>query len=154
MDYRCRCPCEELFCADPARFPLADEQEQVMMVAEVGTVAAMLDGTISPQKVDLLTTTLRLLPGWSGMTDSEVSMMLARTGARTEQGRRWLCEVTHRIRLTALRRVAFRMAAMFCAWDGVLSEREQEYLYALACSFDFSEPETAELFEQATGWAP
>ena len=123
------------------------------MVAEVGLVAAMLDGTISPLKVDALATAFRLLPGMSKLSDSEVTMLIAQAGARTQGGQDWLCEVAHRIRTTALRRVAFRMAAMFCAWDGVLEQREQEYLYALACAFNFADNVTASLFEQATGWS-
>lgn len=152
MASRCQCPCNELRCVDPASFGDASEQEQVLLVAELGLVAATLDGSIGPSKTDALATALRLLPGMRGLTDSEINMIIARTGVRSQDGQRWLCETTNSIRSSPLRRLAFRMASLFSIWGGELGDPQQDYLLALACAFNFSDDEAARLFSRATGW--
>lgn len=122
------------------------------MVAEVGLVAAMLDGRIGQQKMAALATAIRLLPGLSRLSESELNLLIARTGARTQKGLDWLCEVAHRIRSQALKRVAFRLAALMCVWSGTLDARQQEFLITLASGFGFSDAAAAALFTAATGW--
>jgi hypothetical protein len=58
--------------------------------------------------------------------------------------------VVHGLTNPALRRVALRMAALFCSWDGEIDDREQGYLDFLAKTFGLSAEEAAELFAQAT----
>jgi len=64
-----------------------------------------------------------------------------------------MCEIAHRLTNPGLRRVAFRMAAMFCAWDGVIEDEEQGYLDFLARAFGLDEAEASRLFAEATGHA-
>lgn len=152
VSYRCRCPCTELHCADPSCRKAVSEQEQIVLVAEIGLVAAALDAHQLTDKATAVATALRLLPGMSGLSDSELNLIMARAGARSQDGQRWLCDTTNSIRIPALRRLAFRMAAMFAAWQGALARPAQEYLSALATAFNFSDAEAASLFAQATGW--
>ena len=152
MPYRCNCPCAEMHCADPGSLPVASEEEQVLMVAEIGLVAAALGGAPGADQADAIATAIRLLPGMGQLTESQINAIMAQAGVRTQHGRRWLCEATNGIRSPALRRLAFRMASMFSAWHGDLGERQQEYLSAIAAAFNFSEGEAAKLFSQATGW--
>jgi len=144
----CRCP--DLLCADPDRVLPTTNEEQVLLVAEVGLVASLLDGQLPEPKAQGVVTAIRLLPGLRGLGEEQVNMLLARAGQRTEGHRQWLCDVACGLTNPALRRVAFRMAAMFCAWDGVLDDREQGYLDFLAQAFGLSAGEAAELFAQAT----
>jgi hypothetical protein len=130
---------------------VATEQEQVVMVAEIGLVAAALDEQRLTEKATVVATAMRMLPGMRKLSDSEINMLMARVGARSQDGQRWLCETTNGIRIPALRRVAFRMAAMLSAWQGELGTTAQEYLSAVATAFNFTDAEAAELFNQATG---
>ena len=152
VSYRCRCPCPELKCADPDCRSIVSEREQVVLVAEIGLVAAALDEQQLTEKATVVANAMRLLPGMSKLSDSELNVLLARVGARSQDGQRWLCEATNGIRVPALRRLAFRMAAMFAAWQGKLEEPAQEYLSAVATAFNFSDAEAERLFSQATGW--
>jgi hypothetical protein len=43
------------------------------------------------------------------------------------------------------------MASLFCAWDGVIDDKEQGYLNFLAKAFGFSVTEADRLFAEATG---
>lgn len=123
-----------------------------MLVAELGLVAAALDAAQLPDKATAVATAMRMLPGMGALSDSEIHMIMARAGARSQEGERWLCETTNGIRVPALRRLAFRMAAMFSAWRGDLGKPAQEYLTAIAAAFNFTDDEAARLFSQATGW--
>lgn len=123
-----------------------------MLVAEIGLVAAALEEEQLTDKAIAVSTAMRLLPGMSELSDSQLNLLMARAGARSERGERWLCETTRAIRVPALRRLAFRMAAMFCAWHGDLATAGQEYLSAIATAFNFSDDEAERLFSQATGW--
>jgi tellurite resistance protein len=143
--------CPDLGSADFEHALPASDEEQVMMVVEVGLVAALLDGKIPPQESEALVTAIRLLPGLRGLTDEQVNLLLTRAGERTRGGDAWLCEVAHRLINPGLRRVAFRMASMFCSWDGVITEPEQGYLDFLAKAFGFSPELAHQLFAQATG---
>ncbi len=143
--------CPDLRCADPDGYLPATEEEQVMLVVEVGLVAALIDRKITREKSDALATAIRLLPGMRRLTDEEVNLLLTRAGRRTSGNEAWMCEVMHRLTHPGLRRVAFRMAAMFCAWDGVIEDEEQGYLDFLARSFQLSQEEASRLFAEATG---
>ena len=121
------------------------------MVVEVGLVAALLDNQVPREELDALVKAIRLLPGMRDLSDQEVNGLIARAGARTGRGDPWLCEVRYGLKNPALRRVAFRMAAMFCAWDGVIDDKEQGYLNWLAKTFEFTDQETTQLFSEATG---
>jgi hypothetical protein len=130
------------------------EQEQVVLVAEIGLVAAALDDQQLTEKATMVAEAMRLLPGMSQLSDSELNVIMARVGARSQDGQRWLCEATNGIRVPALRRLAFRMASMFAAWRGDLAKPAQEYLSAVATAFNFTDAEAERLFSQATGWEP
>ena len=121
------------------------------MVVEVGLVAALLDDAIPQAESEALVTAIKLLPGLRDLSDEQVNLVLSRAGARTQQGDAWLCEVGNRLTNPGLRRVAFRMASMFCAWDGVIDDKEQGYLNYLAKAFEFSPTEADSLFAEATG---
>ncbi len=121
------------------------------MVVEVGLVAAMLDDAIPSAESQALVTAIRLLPGLGNLSEEQVNLVLSRAGQRTQQGDAWLCEVAGRLTHSGLRRVAFRMASMFCAWDGVIDDKEQGYLNFLAKSFDLSSEQADALFAEATG---
>lgn len=123
----------------------------MLLVVEVGLVAAMLDHRLPKSESDALVTAIRLLPGMRDLSEDQINLLLTRAGDRTRHGDSWLCEVARGLTNQALRRVAFRMAAMFCAWDGVIDEHEQGYLNWLAKAFGLSGDEAHELFEQATG---
>lgn len=142
-----------LRCADPDRVLPATEEEQVVLVVEVGLVAALLDRKINREKTEALGTAIRLLPGLKAITDDHVNLLLARAGQRTTQSEAWMCEIAHRLTHPGLRRVAFRMAAMFCAWDGVIDDQEQGYLDFLARAFSLDPEEASKLFAEATGHA-
>jgi tellurite resistance protein len=145
------CGCPDLRSADPEHQLPASDEEQVLMVVEVGLVAAMLDDAIPDSESSALVTAIRLLPGLRNLSDEEVNLVLSRAGTRTREGDSWLCEVSRRLTNPGLRRVAFRMASMFCAWDGVIDDKEQGYLNFLAKVFEFSPGEADALFAQATG---
>lgn len=121
------------------------------MVVEVGLVAALLDDQVPKEELATLVKAIRLLPGMRDLTDEDVNAVLARAGDRTRKGDAWLCEVRHGLTHPSLRRVAFRLAALFCAWDGVIDDKEQGYLNWLAGTFEFSDEETTSLFAEATG---
>jgi hypothetical protein len=121
------------------------------MVVEVGLVAAMLDHAIPETESTALVAAIRLLPGLRDLSDEQVNLLLSRAGARTREGDAWLCGIACRLTNPGLRRVAFRMASMFCAWDGIINDEEQGYLNFLAKAFDFSVEEADVLFAQATG---
>lgn len=121
-----------------------------MMVVEVGLVAAMLDDAVPASESEALVTAIRLLPGMRKLTDEHVNLLLSRAGERTGRGDEWLCEVASRLTNPALRRVAFRMASMFCAWDGVIDDKEQGYLNFLAKAFGLTPDEADALFAEAT----
>ena len=121
------------------------------LVAEVGLVAALLDKKISREKTDALVTAIRLLPGLKTLTEEQVNVLLANAGHRTGTGETWMCEIAHRLTIPGLRRVAFRMAAMFCSWDGIIDDDEQGYLDFLARAFAFSPDQASLLFAEATG---
>lgn len=121
------------------------------MVVEVGLVAALLDDQVPKEELATLVKAIRMLPGMRDLTDDDVNALLARAGDRTRKGDAWLCEVRRGLTLPTLRRVAFRLAALFCAWDGVIDDKEQGYLNWLAKTFEFSDEETASLFAEATG---
>lgn len=121
------------------------------MVVEVGLVAALLDGQMPEDKQQALVTAMRLLPGLRDIADEDVIHLLARAGESTRRGDEWLCEVFGGLKNPALRRVAFRLAALFCAYDGVIDDKEQGYLNWLSHAFEFSDVETAQLFAEATG---
>ncbi len=142
-----------LRCADPDGVLPATEEEQVVLVVEVGLVAALLDRKISRDKTEALATSIRLLPGMRRITDEQVNLLLARAGQRTSRSDAWMCEVAHRLTHPGLRRVAFRMAAMFCAWDGIIDDEEQGYLDFLARAFGLDAQEASKLFSEATGHA-
>lgn len=144
--------CPDLRCADPEGFLPATEEEQVVLVVEVGLVAALLDRKISKEKTEALATAIRLLPGMRRITDDHVNLLLARAGERS-QTETWMCEIAYRLTHSGLRRVAFRMAAMFCAWDGVIEDQEQGYLDFLARAFGLNPQEASRLFSEATGHA-
>jgi len=129
----------------------ASDEEQVLMVVEVGLVAAMLDDSLPRAESEALVTAIRLLPGLRDLSEEQVNLVLTRAGARTQHGDAWLCEVSHRLTNPGLRRVAFRMASMFCSWDGVIDDKEQGYLNFLAKAFGFSVREADALFAEATG---
>ncbi len=120
------------------------------MVVEVGLVAAMLDGRIPEGESEALVTAIRLLPGLRELSEGEINLMLVQAGERTQRGDAWLCEVARGLVHPALRRVAFRMAAMFCAWDGVIEDKEQAFLNWLTRTFGFSDDEAMVMFAQAT----
>ena len=122
-----------------------------MMVVEVGLVAAMLDDAIPHAESEALVTSIRLLPGLRNLSDEQVNLILTRAGERTRHGDLWLCEVAKRLTNPGLRRVAFRMASMFCAWSGVINDKEQGYLNFLAKAFGFSASDADALFAEATG---
>jgi len=121
------------------------------MVLEVGLVAALLDGQMPEDKQQALVTAMRLLPGLRDLAEEDVIRLLARAGESTHRGDAWLCEVFGGLRNPALRRVAFRLAALFCAYDGVIDDKEQGYLNWLSHAFEFTDDETAQLFAEATG---
>jgi tellurite resistance protein len=121
------------------------------MVVEVGLVAALLDDQVPKGELDALVKAIRLLPGLREISDDDVNGLIARAGDRTRRGDPWLCEVRYGLTHPALRRVAFRLAALFCAWDGVIDDKEQGYLNWLARTFEFSDEETTRLFMEATG---
>ncbi len=153
MSLPCRCPCDELRCADPARFRAASEAEQVGLVAEIGCVALALGGESSPRRARLLQRALRLLPGMGQLTEPALDRLLSRAAAHSAEGGVWLCEATHRIRSPALKRVAFRLAVLLCAAEeGAPNAMQEELLLALACGFGFNERETTELVVRAAGW--
>lgn len=149
MTSPCRCP--DLRCADPEHVLPATDEEQVLMVVEVGLVAAMMDNAIPESESTALVTAIRMLPGMRNLSDSDVNLVLSRAGTRAQEGDIWLCDVSRRLTHPGLRRVAFRMASMFCAWDGVIDDKEQGYLNFLATVFEFSPAEADALFAQATG---
>lgn len=121
------------------------------MVVEVGLVAALLDDSIPEAESAALATAIRLLPGLRQISDEQLNLLLSRAGLRTREGDAWLCEVSRRLTNPGLQRVAFRMASMFCAWDGVIDDKEQGYLNFLAKAFGFSVAEADTLFAEATG---
>lgn len=121
------------------------------MVVEVGLVAAMLDDAIPRGESEALVTAIRLLPGLRTLSDEQINLILTRAGQRTQQGDAWLCEVSQRLTHPGLRRVAFRMASMFCAWDGVIDDKEQGYLNFLAKAFELGDEVADALFAEATG---
>lgn len=145
------CGCGNETHVDVVRSAAASDEQQVMMVVEVGLVAAMLDDAIPEDESAALATAIRLLPGLRGISDEQLNVLLSIAGQRTSHGDAWLCEVSMRLTHPALRRVAFRMASMFCAWDGVIDEKEQGYLDFLAKAFGYSPAEASALFAQATG---
>ena len=142
--------CPDLSCADPDGLLPATTEEQVMLVAEVGLVAALLDGRLPEPKSEAVVTAIRMLPGLHRLSEQQVNQLLARAAGRTQGHQQWLCDVACRLTNAPLRRVAFRMAALFCSWDGVLDDREQGYLDFLARTFGLSSAEAAQLFAQAT----
>jgi len=144
-------PCPDLRCADPEHSLPATDEEQVLMVVEVGLVAAMLDDAVPAEESEALVTAIRLLPGMRKLTEEQVNLLLTRAGERTRKGDEWLCEVAQRLTNPGLRRVAFRMASMFCAWDGVIDDKEQGYLNFLARAFGLSPEQADALFAEATG---
>jgi len=144
-------PCPDLRCADPGSYLPASSQQQVEMVVEIGLVAALLDDQVPKEELATLVKAIRLLPGLRDLSDDSVNLLLARAGDRTRKGDAWLCEVRHGLTHPSLRRVAFRLAALFCAWDGVIDDKEQGYLNWLARTFEFSDEETTALFAEATG---
>lgn len=121
------------------------------MVLEVGLVAALLDGQMPEDKQQTLVTAVRLLPGLRDLADEDVIHLLAKAGESTRRGDEWLCEVFGGLKNPALRRVAFRLAALLCAYDGVIDDKEQGYLNWLSRAFEFTDDETAQLFAEATG---
>ncbi len=121
------------------------------MVIEVGLVADMLDNAIPLAESEALVTAIRLLPGLRDLSDEQINLILSRAGQRTQQGDTWLCQICHRLTNQGLRRVAFRMASMFCAWDGVIDDKEQDYLNFLAKAFELGDTEADALFAEATG---
>jgi len=143
--------CPDLRCADPGSELPRSSREQVQLVLEVGLVAALLDGQMPEEKQETLVTALRLLPGLREVSDEDVIHLLARAGESTQRGDAWLCDVARGLREPALRRVAFRLAALFCAYDGVIDDKEQGYLNWLSGVFEFGDEETARLFGEATG---
>lgn len=145
------CSCLDLRCADPEHQLPASDEEQVLMVVEIGLVAAMLDDAIPQGESEALVTSIRLLPGLRNLSDIQVNLILSRAGERTREGDEWLCEVAGRLTNPGLRRVAFRMASMFCSWDGVINDKEQGYLNFLAKAFGLSHGEADALFAEATG---
>jgi hypothetical protein len=140
-----------LRCADPEHSLPATDEEQVMMVVEVGLVAAMLDGAVPVGESEGLVTAIRLLPGMRSLTEERVNLLLSRAGERTRRGDDWLCDVANRLTNPALRRVAFRMASLFCSWDGVIDDKEQGYLDFLARAFELTPDQAGALFAEATG---
>jgi tellurite resistance protein len=147
-------PCPDLRCSDPEnRLPVSD-RDQVEMVVEVGLVAAMLDNEIPAGESKALVTAIRLLPGLRDLGDDQVNALLVRAAARTRRGDDWLREVACGLTDRGLRRVAFRLAALFCAWDGVIDDKEQGYLNWLARVFDLDDDEAMRLFAEATAAHP
>lgn len=145
------CGCGDEALVELTQLGAASDEQQVMMVVEVGLVAAMLDDAIPEDESAALATAIRLLPGLRGISDEQLNVLLSIAGQRTSHGDAWLCEVSMRLTHPALRRVAFRMASMFCAWDGVIDEKEQGYLDFLAKAFGYSPAQASALFAQATG---
>jgi hypothetical protein len=142
--------CPDLSCADPDRLLPATPEEQVLLVAEVGLVASLLDGRLPEPKSGAVVTAIRMLPGLGQLSEQQLNQLLARAAERTQGHQQWLCDVACRLTNPPLRRVAFRMAALFCTWDGVLDDREQGYLDFLARTFGLSAEDAAALFAQAT----
>jgi hypothetical protein len=120
------------------------------MVVEIGLVAALLDGKLPEEESTALVTAIRLLPGLRDISDEEVNQMLMRASQRTQKADRWSCHVSKGLTNPALRRVAFRLAAVFCAWDGVIDDNEQGYLNWLASAFELSDDDAMRLFAEAT----
>jgi tellurite resistance protein len=145
--------CPDLNCADPERVLNISTRDQVQLVVEIGLVAAMLDDAIPDGESEALVTAIRLLPGLKDTTENQINELLARAGERTRRGDAWLCEVAHGLRHPGLRRVAFRMAALFCSWDGVIDEKEQGFLNWLAKTFELTDDDAMRLFHEATGQA-
>lgn len=143
--------CPDLNCADPDRLLNISTFDQVQLVVEIGLVAAMLDDAIPDGESEALATAIRLLPGLKDSTDHDINALLARAGERTGRGDAWLCEVSCGLRHPGLRRVAFRMAALFCAWDGIIDDKEQGFLNWLAKTFELSDDDAMRLFHEATG---
>jgi hypothetical protein len=131
----------------------ATEEEQVLLVVEIGIAAALLDEHLSTEKSEAVVTAIRLLPGLAALSDQQLTLLLVRAAERTSAGNTWLAKTACALTSPALRRVAFRMAALFCAWDGVIDDREQGYLDFLARALGFSELAADELFAQATDQA-
>jgi hypothetical protein len=125
--------------------------EQVELVAQIGLVAAALNGGLTPTKSQVLGHAVRLLPGMRGLSERGIDALVASTADRTERGPQWLCETTHRIRSEPLRRLAFRLATLLCVGDEGLDEQQQGYLTALASGFGFSDREVERLVVQALG---
>ena len=145
------CRCFRSGVVDPDAVVAVSEEEQVLLVVEVGLVGALLDDSIPEGEARALATAIRLLPGLRDLTDEQLNIVLSRAGHRASQGDTWLCEVATKLTHPGLRRVAFRMASMFCAWDGTIDDKEQGYLDFLANAFGYSVAEADSLFAQATG---
>jgi hypothetical protein len=143
-----RCP--DLRCTDPEHQLPVSSRDQVQMVVEVGLVAALLDHKLPEEESAALITAIRLLPGLREISDEEVNQLLLRASQRTQRGDSWLCEVSKGLTNPALRRVAFRLASVFCAWDGVIDDNEQGYLNWLASVFELSDDDAMRLFAEAT----
>jgi hypothetical protein len=120
-------------------------------VAQIGLVAAALNGGMTARKSQVLEQAVRMLPGMGRLNERGIDLLLAGTADRTTQGTQWLCETTHRIRSVPLRRLAFRLAALLCVGERGLSEQQQGYLTALASGFGFSDGEVERLVVQALG---
>jgi hypothetical protein len=128
--------------------------DQAWMVAQVTIAGALAEG--EPERVVLedLADTLRTFPGLEGFdTYAAVRCVEALTeGSETASAllrdlEGWFVDAADALTDPRLRRVAYQLAAYACAWDGVISDAEQEVLDALSEAFEIEPFESRALRE-------
>lgn len=124
---------------------------QTEAVARIVLAASLVEG--DPERIELedLCETLHALPGLDGFDLCAAAACiesLHATGAlEAVQVEHWIDEAALAIDDSSLRRTAYQLAVYACAWDGVVTEREEAVLDAIAGAFAFTTEEARVLRE-------
>jgi tellurite resistance protein len=130
--------------------------EQAHCVAEIAIAAAMVHGPLPKEERDDLVETLREVPGLEDIDDSEIRAISAELldSAGSDDASDFISamedrldELSDTLRDPALRRVAYQLAVYFCAWDGILSDEENDLLGAFSEAFEIPALEARALRE-------
>jgi hypothetical protein len=140
--------------ADSTRAGLDDDtvdDEQARLIAEIAAAAATMSGSLSGATRADLIETLREVPGLEDFDRYELEAVIEQLApdaddfaARMEER---LADIAETLTDPALRRAGYQVAVYFCAWDGALSDEENDLLTALAEAFEIPDQEARALRE-------
>jgi tellurite resistance protein len=140
--------------ADSTRSGLDDDTVdtvQAELMAEIAVAAATMAGPLTREERADLIESLREVPALEDFDRYDLQAIEERLdpsaeeyAARMEER---LEEIAGSLTDPALRRAAYQLAVYFCAWDGTLSDEEQDLLAAMAEAFEIPDQEAAALRE-------